>query len=75
MEQAAPLERLQLRVGDVHDPADVDRDLLDPMAVLGRERVALVHRLGQRADGLGEHLAHLDEARIREAGRVERNGE
>ena len=34
VEQAAPLERLELGVGDVHDPPDVDGDLLDPMAVL-----------------------------------------
>ena len=34
VEQAAPLERLELRVADPHHPADVDRDLLDPLAVL-----------------------------------------
>ena len=34
MEQAAPLERLELGVADPHLPPDVDRDLLDPMAVL-----------------------------------------
>ena len=75
VQQAAPLERLELGVVDVHDPPDIDRDLLHPMAVLGRVRVALVDGLGQRADRLGEHLAHLDEARVRQPGRIQRDGE
>ena len=61
MEQPAPLERLELGVADAHHPPDVDRDLLHPMAVLRRVRVALVDGLGQGADRLREHLAHLDE--------------
>ena len=65
VEQAAPLQRLELRVADAHLPPDVDRDLLDPPAVAGRERIPLVHRLGQAPDGLREHLAHLDEPVMR----------
>jgi hypothetical protein len=34
----------------------------------GRERVALVDRLGERADRLGEHLPHLDEPLRRHPG-------
>ncbi len=74
MEQAAPLERFELRIVDVHHPPDVDRDLLDPMAVLGRVRIALVDGLRERPDRLREHLAHLDEALEGESGRIERNG-
>ena len=42
---------------------------------LRRVRVALVHGLGQRPDGLGEHLAHLDEALVGQPGRVQRHRE
>jgi hypothetical protein len=62
MEQAAPLERLQLLCVDPHLPADVDGDLLHPVAVLAGERVAFVHGLGEGADGLREHVAHLDKS-------------
>ena len=75
MEQAAPLERLELLRADPHLLADVDRDLLDALAVLAGERIPLVHRLGQRADGLREHVAHLDEPVIRDPRRVQRQGE
>ena len=75
VEQAAPLEGLQLRLRYVHLAPDVDRDLLDPLAVLAGERVALVDGPRQRPDGLREHLAHLDEPVVRHPGRVERQSE
>ena len=75
VEQPTPLEGLQLRLVDPHHAPDVDRDLLDAPAVLRGVRVALVDRLGKRADRLGEHLAHLDEPLGRQARRVQRQRE
>ena len=72
VEEAAPLEGLELRLRDVHLLADVDGDRLHPMAVLAGERIPLVDGPGQRPDGLGEHLAHLDESVVGDARRVER---
>ena len=74
MEQPAPLQRLQLPLRDMHLPPDVDGDLLDPLAVLARERIPLVDGTGQRPDRLSEHLAHLDESVVRHARRVQRKG-
>ena len=74
VEQAAPLDGLHLARAQAHHPADVRGDLLDPPAVVGGLRIALVHGMGQGLDGLGEHLAHLDEALIGEADHVQRQG-
>ena len=76
MEQAAPLERLELpgRCTRITRPMSTAISL-HPLAVLARVRVALVHGLGQGPDRLREHLAHLDEALVRQPGRVERQRE
>ena len=75
MEQAAPLERLEVGLVQAHHPADVAGDLLHAPGVAAGERVALVHGAGEGGDGLGEHLPHLGVVLVREAGHVERQGE
>ena len=63
MEQPAPLEGLELRLRDTCISRPMSTAImLDPLAVLAGVRVALVDGAGQRADGLREHLAHLDES-------------
>ena len=57
------------------DPADVHGDRLDPVAVAAGEGVALVDRLGQAPDRLGEHLPDFHEALVGQARRVQRHGE
>ena len=75
MQEPAPLERLELPRRHAHLPPDVDRDRAHPLRMLARERVALVHRLGQRPDRLREHLAHLDEPLVRHPRREQRQPE
>ena len=75
VQQATPFERFELSVVDPHHPADIDRDLLDPLAMPRGVRVALVDRLRKRPDGLREHVAHLDEPLRRHARRVQRQRE
>ena len=75
VEEAAPLERLQVLLAHLHRPPDVHGDLLDPPAVVARELVSLVHRRRQAADRLREHRADFDEAAIGEPARVHRHGE
>ena len=61
-------------------PRRITRPMSTEMSLTRHEcsavvRIPLVHSPGQRGDGLGEHLAHLDEVVIREPGRVEGEGE
>ena len=48
-------------------------DVVD--SVLESALGGVVDGLGERPDRLGEHLAHLDEARVRQTGRVQGDGE
>ena len=75
VKQPAPLEGLEVRLAQPHHPPDVARDRLDPLRVQGGVRIPLVHRRGERGDGLGEHLAHLGVVLVREARHVERERE
>ena len=75
VEEPAPLQGLELGVADAHDAAHVDRDLLDPLAVPRGVRITLVDGLRQGADGLREHVAHLDGSLRNLTSRVEREGE
>jgi hypothetical protein len=67
VEQAAPLERLEFRRAHAHLAADVDGDLLDALAVFAGKRVALVDRLREGPNGLGEHLPHRHVAVVGQA--------
>ena len=75
VEQPAPFQRLELRTVDPHDHSDIDRDLLDPLAVPRRIRIALVDRLRQRPDRLREHVAHVHEPLGGQPRRVQRQCE
>ena len=72
VKQTTPLQGLDLRVVDPHHPPDIDRDLLDVLAMPSREWIALVDRLGQRPDRLREHVADLDELLRRHPRRIQR---
>jgi hypothetical protein len=75
VEQAAPLQGLELRIAYVHDTAHVDCDLLDPLAVPRGIRITLIDGLRQGANRLGEHVAHFDGSLRNLTGRIEREGE
>jgi hypothetical protein len=61
VEQPAPFQGLELLLGPSHHAPDVDRDLLDPLAVSRRPVATCVNRLRQARHRLREHLAHLDD--------------
>ena len=52
MEQPAPFKGFKLGVADPHHPPDVDRDLLDPLAMPRRKRIPLVNGRGRGPDRL-----------------------
>ena len=70
VQEAAPLEGLHLLLVALHLPADIAGDEHDPLRVVAGEGIPLVDRVREALDGLGEHLAHLDESVMRNACRV-----
>ena len=75
VEQARPLELLQLRLGQPHDLADLDRDRETWSEWRSGARIPGVDGGGQGADGLREHVPDVDHRLVGGSRRVQRQRE